>query len=152
MELNTISGCMCRQGISSIWISDVISVLGGSSGSELCPDFNLVPCNEKLAFQNWDSIYLSHYNTGFFLYGILWRILFSGKNVSLLYGYKLEELFLQVEYLVKNKRHFQIKMSEDEKLKIFIQFPMCIYNSWAKVGYKDCPMTMWKSQKPEFPT
>lgn len=88
-----------------------------------------MPWNKKLAFQNWDSIYLSHYNTGCFLYGCPVKDFILWKNVSLLYGYKPEELFLQVEYLVKNKRHFQIKMSEDEKLKIFIQFPMCIYNS-----------------------
>lgn len=45
------------------------------------------------------------------LYGYPVKDFILWKNVSLLYGYKLEELFLQVEYLVKNKRHFQIKTS-----------------------------------------
>lgn len=81
MELNMISGSQQtgQKPHLSFWCR-IISVLMGSSGTELCPGFNPVPQKETLAFRGWDTIDpLSATAQGASFVAILRRNLFFGK-------------------------------------------------------------------------
>lgn len=103
----------------------------------MCFDFTLMPRMRDWLSQNGMQWMLpctdTPYGLSLLMTGLL-KMLFSG-NICLVQKYRVE-LFVQGGYLVKNnkKERFSNKsvtQADDKKLKIFICWLMCIYNSGA---------------------